>query len=70
VPAAGSVEAKIEKKAPARLFTQSYSPTTRGRGGLAEEMMNVQYPTLNIQGRSICAELHHWLFLVGSLLSG
>ncbi|MCX7002817.1 MAG: hypothetical protein NTV22_06035 [bacterium] len=30
-----SVEAKIEKKALARLFTQSYSPTTRGRGGLS-----------------------------------
>jgi len=33
-PLAGSVEAKIEKKTPTRLFTQSYSPTTQGRGGL------------------------------------
>jgi len=33
-PLAGSVEAKIEKRTPAHLFTQSYSPTTQGRGGL------------------------------------
>jgi len=32
-PPAGLVEAKIEKRTPARLFTQSYSPTTQGRGG-------------------------------------
>jgi len=30
-----SVEAKIKKKAPVRLFTQSHSPTTQGRGGLS-----------------------------------
>jgi len=29
-----SVDAEIEKKAPARLFTQSHSPTTQGRGDL------------------------------------
>ncbi|MCX7005290.1 MAG: hypothetical protein NTV22_18745 [bacterium] len=28
-------------------------------------MLNIQYPTLNIQGRTICAELHHWIFFVG-----
>jgi len=36
-PSAGSVEAKIEKRTPAHLFTQSYSPTIpprRYRGGL------------------------------------
>jgi len=34
---------KIEKRTSARLFTQSHSPTTQGRGGLAEEMQNIQY---------------------------
>jgi len=32
------VEAKIEKKAGARPFSQFYSPTTRGRGGLKSEL--------------------------------
>jgi len=46
------------------LFT--HDPAAGGdRGGLAKEMLNIQYPTLNIQGRNICAELHHWSFLVG-----
>jgi len=40
-PAAGSVDAEIGKNS-GRLITQSYSPTTQGRVGLAEEIMNIQ----------------------------
>jgi len=42
-----SVEAKIEKKTPAHLFTQSYSPTTQGRGGLSTPTRSIRAYTVH-----------------------